>query len=67
MKDQPNLERLHVHNLNDYFTQIRPIFTISAIAGILLKPQDFHFLFSRIFVILKNSDILFGSGYKREI
>ena len=43
------------------------IFIISAIAGVLLKPQHVNFFFSKILVmILKNSDILFGSDYKRE-
>ena len=43
---------------------------ISAIAGILLKLQEFHFsfFFSTIrVVILKNSDNFFGKDYKREI
>ena len=41
---------------------------ISTIAGILLKSQDFNFCLSKIFVvILRISDILFGSEYKREI
>ena len=41
---------------------------ISAIARILLKTQDLHFSFSKMFVvILKNSDILFGSEYKYDI
>ena len=43
------------------------LFIISATAGISLKPRDFHF-FSKIFVVmLKTSDILLGSEYKREI
>ena len=41
-------------------------FIVSAVAGILLKPQDVNFFFSKILVmILKNSGILFGSDYKR--
>ena len=39
---------------------------ISAIAGILLKPQDFFFFSKILRVILNNSDILFGSDYKRD-
>ena len=43
------------------------IFISSAIAGILLESPDFNFFFSKILVvILKNSDILFDSKYKRE-
>ena len=42
-------------------------FIISAIAGILLKPQDVYFFFSKILrMILNNSDIVFGSDYDRE-
>ena len=40
---------------------------IPAIAGILLKSQEFNFFFRTIFVILKISDILFGSEYKRPL
>ena len=44
-----------------------PIFIISGIAGIILKSQDVYFFFSKILrTILNNSDILFGSDYKRE-
>ena len=40
---------------------------ISAIAGILLKSQAVYFFSSKILrTILNNSDILFGSGCKRE-
>ena len=47
--------------------KVRFCFIISAIAGILLKSQEFYFFFSKILVaILKNSDILFGSDYTRE-
>ena len=43
------------------------LFIISAIAGILLKPQDVYFFLSKILrMMLNNSDILFGSDYKRE-
>ena len=46
---------------------MKPLFIISAIAGILLKPQDFRFFLSNIFLlILENSDILFDSVYKCE-
>ena len=42
-------------------------FIISTIAGILLESQDFTF-FSKIFVVLlKNSNSLFGSDYRREV
>ena len=46
---------------------IRLLFTISsAIAGILLKSHEFNFFSAILVVILENSDILFGSDYKRE-
>ena len=48
--------------------RVQFIFIISAVAGILLKPQDVYFFFSKVLcMILNNSDILFGSEYKREI
>ena len=51
----------------DTISQLYYVFIISAIAGILLKPQDVNIFFSTIFgMILNNSDILFGSDYKRE-
>ena len=46
------------------------IIIISAIAGKLLKFRTIFFgtiFFSDIEYLLKNSDILFGSEYKREI
>ena len=45
---------------------MRRIFIISAIAGILLKPQDVNFFPVKFVVILKNLDILFDSDYNRE-
>ena len=40
---------------------------ISAIAGTLLKFQDFNFFSVKFLSLLKNSDISIGSEYKREI
>ena len=41
---------------------------VSAIAGVLLKPQDFHFFVQyNSCRDTENSDILFGSEYKSEI
>ena len=40
---------------------------ISTIAGILLKPQDFHFFVQYNSCDTEISDTLFGSEYKREI
>ena len=43
------------------------LFIISAIAGILLKSQDVYFFPVKFFArLLKNSDSLFASDYKRE-
>ena len=40
---------------------------ISALAGMFLKSQNVYFFLSTILgTILNNSDILFGSDYKRE-
>ena len=62
---------MYVHEIHLLYINLflkKYVFIISAIAGILLKSQDVYFFFSSIFVvILNNSDILFGSEYKREI
>ena len=53
------------------WSEIFATFIISAIAGILLKSQEFNFFqYSScrdIEYLQKNSDILFGSEYMREI
>ena len=61
----PKEKQIKEKKTSDY--NCRALFTISAIAAKLLKSQVFIFFFTKSFVILKISGILFSNEYKRQI